>query len=57
MHNKQNHKTNSTFWSQLEADIDKYSYRAKKNIKVYEALQYQNQINHKKNKLKNTEPA
>ena len=47
MHQKQNHKTNSTFWSQLEADIDKYSYRAKKNLKVYEASQYQNQIQHK----------
>ena len=28
-------KTNSTFWSQLEADIDKYTHKAKKNIKIY----------------------
>lgn len=54
MHQKQNHKTNSTFWSQLEADIDKYSYRAKKNLKVYEASQYQNQIQHKRKQVKKT---
>lgn len=29
-------KTSSTFWSQLEADIEKYSNRAKKNIREIE---------------------
>lgn len=33
-------KTVSTFWSQLEADIDKYSNRAKKNLKQYENRQF-----------------
>ena len=38
MQKKQNTKTISTFWSQLEADIDKYSNRVKKKIKISEKL-------------------
>ena len=33
-------KTNASFWSQLENDLEKYSERARKNIKAYEKIQY-----------------
>lgn len=40
-------KTSSTFWSQLEADIEKYSNRAKKNIRAYEKIQSKQLKTHK----------
>ena len=54
MKKKQAIKTNSTFWSQLEADIDKYSSRAKKNIKIYENLTYRRHPDKIRNKSKHS---
>lgn len=45
--NKEIIKTNSSFWSQLDADIDKYVARGKRNVKIYERKQFEKYLNSK----------
>ncbi len=40
--------TKSSFWSQLDADVNRYVTKAKQNIKVYEKMQFQQHLNKKK---------
>ena len=47
MSRKSTIKANTSFWSSLEVDIDNYARRAKKNIKMYETIQYKKQIKKK----------